>query len=286
LCLCGDHSRDDPAAWGGDHVGKAIPEFITGDECLFCHRQDIGPAWGKNRHNLTVREASGDELKKLGDLAKEATLVMGGARHARFLKPSAEFGKLDLLTTDARPQWDAKTFAAGCAGCHCTALDAKTRAFTSRSLECYVCHGANSVDHTMNPTLVHLAKKRNDPPRVVISICAQCHIRDGKSKSTGLSYPNQFVAGDNLFRDFQVDFSDEHLNKLNPADRHVLENVRDVVERGGEDMTCLSCHDVHKQSSRKHQFVAKGDICLNCHHADQPKKVLKAYEVHSKTCGY
>ena len=40
--------RVDPAAWGGDHVGKPLPAYVTGDECLFCHRK-IGPAWGKNR---------------------------------------------------------------------------------------------------------------------------------------------------------------------------------------------------------------------------------------------
>ncbi|MBL8187601.1 MAG: hypothetical protein JNK38_06315, partial [Acidobacteria bacterium] len=27
----------DPAAWGGNHIGKPIPEFAHGDECLFCH---------------------------------------------------------------------------------------------------------------------------------------------------------------------------------------------------------------------------------------------------------
>ena len=27
---------------------KEVPEFIAGDQCLFCHRNDIGPAWGKN----------------------------------------------------------------------------------------------------------------------------------------------------------------------------------------------------------------------------------------------
>jgi hypothetical protein len=32
--------------------------------------------------------------------------------------------------------------------------------------------------------------------------------------------------------------------------------------------------------------VARGDLCLNCHHATGPKKVLKPYEVHSQTCGY
>src|SRR5438094_358564 len=45
----------DPAAWGSDHVGKAVPESITGDECLFCHRLKIGPAWPQNRHQSTIR---------------------------------------------------------------------------------------------------------------------------------------------------------------------------------------------------------------------------------------
>src|SRR5579872_4522958 len=26
------------AGWGADHVGAPTPEYATGDECLFCHR--------------------------------------------------------------------------------------------------------------------------------------------------------------------------------------------------------------------------------------------------------
>lgn len=290
LCICTD--KQGPASWGSDHVGKLLPEFISGDECLFCHRQDIGPLWSKNRHNQTVHDAAADAsletLKNKPGFDKaidDIAFVLGGRRQARFLKPSAKFGKLDLLRKD-QPEWDTKAFAEKCAGCHCTGVDAKTQAFTSRSLDCFVCHGANTVDHSKDSALVHLAKKRKDPVHVVISICAQCHVRDGKSKSTGLPYPNQFVAGDNLFRDFQMDLSDEHLKSLNPADRHVLENVRDVVMSGKEETTCLSCHDVHKSSSQKHRLVATSNLCLNCHQAEGSKKVLKKYDVHSKTCGY
>src|SRR5262245_22436321 len=55
LFASGPPQRLDPAAWGSDHVGKAVPEFVTGDECLFCHREKVGTAWGVNRHNLTIR---------------------------------------------------------------------------------------------------------------------------------------------------------------------------------------------------------------------------------------
>src|SRR5882724_5737069 len=50
----------DPAAWGGDHVGKPPVEFMSGDECLFCHRNDVGPTWSSNRHGRTIRTAERD----------------------------------------------------------------------------------------------------------------------------------------------------------------------------------------------------------------------------------
>jgi predicted CXXCH cytochrome family protein len=66
----------------------------------------------------------------------------------------------------------------------------------------------------------------------------------------------------------------------------VLANVRDVVVLGKESVTCLSCHDIHGQSSKKHHRVAKSDYCLNCHHPTGPMKTVKVYEVQSERCGY
>jgi len=299
----------DPAAWGSDHAGKPLPEFATGDACLFCHRNNIGSEWTKNWHNQTIRETDADtpglaalnQDPNLKEFARDATRVLGGRQQLRFLKPNGAYGKLDLLSTawvpahagqrgkltgTDKPHWDAKTFADGCAGCHATAVDAKTRAFASPSLDCFVCHGDVPANHPKDPSLAFLARKRNDPARVVTSICAQCHLRTGKAKSTGLPYPNHFVAGDNLFRDFQVDWSEEQLKELNPADRHVQANVRDVVVRGKEEVTCLSCHDVHQQSSQKHRRVEWGDSCLDCHNPTGSKKIRPAFEVHSRICGY
>jgi hypothetical protein len=44
----------DPAVWGDDHVGKAMPEFYGGDECLFCHRGTVGTVWQKDPHFRAV----------------------------------------------------------------------------------------------------------------------------------------------------------------------------------------------------------------------------------------
>jgi predicted CXXCH cytochrome family protein len=309
VCPAEPPRKLDPSAWGSDHVGKPVPEFETANECLFCHRDDVGTTWSSNRHNRTIRPVDANSpalaaLKGLAgprDLPGEVELVLGGEHRQRFLKPGSAYGTLELLSvswsppragqegkllTPDRPHWDAKQFGDRCAGCHATGVDSAKRCFSVKSLDCFVCHGEVADKHTKDPSLVYLARKRADPPRVVTSICAQCHVRTGKSKSSGLPYPNNFVPGDNLFRDFKVDFRDEASNRQGPADGHVLNNVRDVVLLGKEDVTCLTCHDVHKQSSKKHHRVAEGRICLDCHNPDAQKTVRKAAEVHSEVCGY
>jgi len=299
----------DPASWGGDHVGGHVPEYLTGDECLFCHRLDIGPGFAGNRHNLTIRpiDEGPDALKALEespttkDLAGAVVYLMGGTRRQRYLKPAQAHGHLVLLSTQwepprhdrpgrlldlEQPRWDAKTFGDACAGCHATGVESGTQAFSVVSLDCYVCHGAVDPKHSKDTTLVHLSKARHDPPRVLTSICAQCHIRTGRSKSSHRPYANTFVAGDNLFRDFQVDLSRAATARLHPGDRHVQENIRDVVLRGDEAVTCLSCHDVHRQSSGKHRRVPRHDLCLNCHDASGQHTTYDAEGQHSAICRY
>ncbi len=298
--------RLDPAAWGGDHIGQPVPSFTSGDECLFCHRMDIGPSWSKNRHGQTVRHVNNPhtaiaELGKspqLKEFGADVQLLLGNYTHLRLLKRSADHGRLDLLsigwipgkqfgrlTPTENPHWDTKTFGARCAGCHATGVDSTKQTFAAISLDCFVCHGEPSEKHTTEGRLVFLSPKRNDSAAVITSICAQCHLRTGTSRSSGLPYPNNFIAGDNLFRDFKVDLSNAALQKLNPADRHIQANVCDVVLFGHKDITCLSCHDLHKQSTEKHQTIADSNVCQNCHGAGSKKNRIR-YEVHSTTCGY
>lgn len=295
----------DPAAWGSDHVGQPLPEFATGEECLFCHR-NIGGSWSDNRHARTMRQANPDEapLQSLQaatpEIASEVTMLLGAGAHARFLKSAKDYGKSEILSAkwhqdvaNARGeltgidncQWDENKFAVSCAGCHASGTDSQEHAYFSPSLDCYTCHGVVPAEHTNQKDVALLTKQTKDDPRVITSICASCHIRTGRSRSTGLPYPNQFVPGDNLFRDFEVDFSGGALAALDPGDRHILENVRDVVIRGGTD-TCLSCHEVHRQSTARHQRLVSSEACTTCH---EPGELLNSpipYVNHSKICEY
>lgn len=307
-CLAASQAprRLDPAAWGGDHVGKPLPELVSGDECLFCHRS-VGSSWADNRHNRTVRAADEDSpalaaLKQspAKALAGEVRFVMGDRQRQRFLKPAKEYGRVELLSVqwipprggkpgrllaEGNPHWNGAQFGSGCAGCHATAVDPKEQAFASLSIDCSACHGSVPAEHTRMPERALLSPKARDPARVVTSICAQCHVRTGKSKSTGRPYPSSFVAGDNLFRDFQVDLSDQALKQCSGADRHVLANVRDVVVFGKESVTCLTCHDIHGRSSKKHSAAPRTAYCASCHQGGSWRNP-KPLPDHSRTCEY
>ena len=303
----GQSKPPDPKAWGGNHVGKPVPDFVHGDECLFCHRNDIGPGWQKNAHGLTVRQREdapelGEVLKQpaLARVAPEVEYFLGSRHRVRLLKKDG-YGKFALLNTQAalgpngrveklidqeKPEWDKQRFANRCAGCHTTGVDTSTKAFSEFGLDCYTCHGVVDLDHTHDTSLVFLSKKRRSDARAITSTCAQCHLRIAKSRSTGLPYPNNFVAGDNLFQDYEVDFAKADDESLNAGDRHILKNVRDVALNGSDFPTCISCHDVHKQSSLKHHRAPRTALCADCHNAEGPIKGSKPYIVRSALCEY
>jgi hypothetical protein len=301
-------SQTDPAAWGSNHAGKPVPEYVSGGECLFCHRNTIGATWQANSHGITIRQhEDAPELKpifqgqeKLAPLVKEIEYYLGSRHRLRFLKKNG-YGKFSILNTQAEiganakvlrwlenenPVWDKEKFANRCVGCHATGIETKDKTFSAFGHDCYVCHGVVNLEHTNDISLIWLSKKRKSDALAVTSICASCHLREGKSKSSGLPYANNFVAGDNLFQDYQVDWSKADDEALNPGDRHIYRNVRDVV-LNGKQTTCLNCHAVHANSSSKHRLTAKTQICSDCHDTEKSiYKPAKQYTVKSALCEY
>jgi len=305
-----DQSRagHNPASWGGNHVGKPVADYVHGDECLFCHRNDIGPGWQKNSHGITLRQAEdAPELRRvlesesaLKAVAPDVGYFLGSRHRARFLK-KVGYGRFAILSTQAvlgadkravkwidlaSPSWNGDRFANRCAGCHATGVDSKTLTFSAFGLDCYTCHGNVSLEHTNDTSLIFLSKKSKKDARAIESTCAQCHLRLGKARSTGLPYPNNFVPGDNLFQDYEVDFSKADDPGLNAGDRHVLRNVRDVAVNGTEFPTCISCHQVHANSSDKHRRAPRSAICFDCHNENDNYKTVKPLTVTSTLCEY
>ena len=236
--------------------------------------------------------------------AKDIEYILGSRNRIRFLKKDG-YGKFAILGTQAEinakakpvkwhdqdnPNWDKNKFGNNCAGCHASAVDTKTKTFATFGLDCYVCHGEVNLEHTNDSKLMILSKKRRNEAELITSTCAQCHLREGKSKSTGLPYPNNFVPGDNLFQDFEVDWSKADDEKLNPIDRHIYRNVREVVVYGKTGTTCINCHQVHfetkAQSLIKHKLPPRSPLCFDCHVNESPLKAVKPYTVTSSVCMY
>ncbi|MEO6724573.1 MAG: multiheme c-type cytochrome [Blastocatellia bacterium] len=305
----------DPAVWGGNHAGKPVPEYVHGDECLFCHRNTIGATWQNNAHGITIRQREdAPELTallktqpKLNDLAEQIEYFLGSRHYVRLMKKEG-YGKFSLLNTKAvltadhkverweaadKPAWDKEKFGNNCAGCHATGVEAATKEFAAFGIDCYACHSVVDPNHGNDTSLVLLSKKNRSNVKVITSLCAQCHLRESKSRSTGLPYPNNFVPGDNLFQDLMVNWAKADDEKLNAGDRHIWRNVRDVAVNGEENITCLSCHQIHAVAGAnpptnptiRHRRILRAPICSECHAADSFKNP-KPYVVHSGLCEY
>ena len=267
-------------------TGKPVPEFIHGDECLFCHRSDIGNQWRKNRHGLTIRQREdAPELTRLLDgsvFGGEVEYFLGSRANVRFLRKDG-YGNFSIRTPGG---WDRLRFGERCAGCHSTGVDSQTKTFAAFGLDCYVCHGDASLDHTKAVSPMLLSKKRPLDAKVVTSICAQCHLRGGQSRATGLPYANNFTAGEDLFKDYEFNFAKADDAAIPGGERHVYRNVRDVL-REGLETTCVSCHRVHSPPGNRHRFVLTSPVCADCHNAAGPKRDVKAFKVeHSAVCEY
>ena len=291
------------------HINQDLPEYLTGDECLFCHRKDIGHGWPVNAHQLTMRPihalpdilAQIIEHPELKPFASQVRFVLGYKHEMRLLQKSNEYGKLLLLSARITPEtegtqplsvigeapfhWEDKTFAQQCAGCHTTAVDSRTQSFSAPGIDCYSCHGDVDLEHTNDPSLVYLSKTREDKAGLISQICAQCHIRTGRSQTSGLPYANNYVVGDDLFADFEVDLSETALQDAPPRERHILQTIK-RTSQGEQTETCLSCHNIHRASGRKHRRVPKNNDCYICHHPESMTLTYDRNQTHHARCGY
>jgi hypothetical protein len=265
-------ATEKPTAAGHDHVGQPLPDYMTGDQCLFCHRTVVGPTWEQEPHAWTIRPIGVPPA--VGQLPPDATHIIGSPQHYRALKLIG-YGKFAVLAPDGKT-WQPDVFATKCAGCHTTGVDPKSHAFSTFAFDCYACHGDLTTDHTTKPEIAWLGTKRPRQPKEIVAICGSCHLRGGRSQSTGLPYPNNFIAGDDLFADFKVDLKRDLDPTMNPADRHAYTYTRKVME--GSTQTCLECHRVHGRPDLKHEY------CIDCD--DLPGAKAGAPKLRSETCQY
>ena len=239
-------------------LAQSIADYPTGDSCLFCHRDDIGSSWLDNAHAWTIRPVG--EAPRVSPVPPDATHVIG-KEHFRPLKQNG-YGKFALLTVGGT-SWQPNVFEKQCAGCHTTAVNPQTGEFSSIGLDCYACHGNVPEDHATRKGAALLSRTRPNADKEVIEICGSCHLRGGRSKISGRPYPHAYIAGNDLFKDFQVDLQ---LDSESAARQQRLtrlpEDARGLARRLGQELRRLSSRPRSARAAATRQQALQRDLSL------------------------
>ena len=146
-----------------------------------------------------------------------------------------------------------------CFNCHEKSNDPTLHAPYEKGL-CVDCHDPHTSDH-----LKQLRQEVNP-------LCLQCHAaRRVEGDTVQLAGNQSILTAD--FRAIPKIVADPSQTKGHPFVKHPLAGVNDPL-RGGEPMSCLSCHAPHSSTQDKLIRTTKEgvDFCDACHQAAEGKK--------------
>lgn len=212
-------------------VSAQQPEFVHGEECLFCHRNNIGGAWQKNAHNLTTRVSEANPAE-----------ILLGRRGTRRLRKT---GYNRLAFIDGQSTTD---FNRECARCHTTAVDPRDFTYAYLGLDCYVCHGAVDLSHSARAATVPLGKRAATPAREANAICTTCHLRRGASE------PPPAGPDSHLYREMTAGLTCLACHSIHSAS---TERHRRVLASA----ICNDCHFEGEPRRRVRPYAARERLC-------------------------
>lgn len=264
---------------------SGLPGYEGSDGCRECHSIEH-EQWRGSTHARTVHEPSESEKQLLrrsllcGD--EDAAFILGERHARRFMIASpGEPGKHVMLPCryDVGPaewvglhesDWKTLTWEKECGACHTAGFSSDDYSFRELGVGCEACHGPGSRhgEHATSGKMISFGAL---PAKGEVTICASCHLQGGKSRATGLNYARNYVAGDDLFDDYQFDWGKLNStpeNADNPIDIHQKLLIRDATRASadtGNQLRCTSCHEFHRMGHDKHEKLARQEFCYLCH---------------------
>jgi len=240
------------------------------------------------RHWATGRSVSLSLVLLLGSLLGPGSQVSGQEKGEHLFVEAKDIKTETCLT--CHPKKEAKfvhtAVGMGCENCHqAVSENSKTRITliaTGREL-CAMCHeaGKEPVQHGpyMNGQCLtchdpHSSEFKAQTRAAANSLCLACH---GVQAAT--SDPVNLFNGQNISKaDFEAIPKielDPRLRFGHPFFTHPVAEIPDPL-RGGEKMSCLSCHSPHASTIQKLQVAVKGkDLCDACHRANDERLEAK-----------
>jgi tetratricopeptide (TPR) repeat protein len=275
--------RDDVVEGGFRHNASGVSYRIVRDDgavWLEYERRDGAPAGDRLRGRRQLQyfigsNAAGRSFLSMIDRFLFQAPVTWYAQSQRWdVSPGYE--------TDREMRFN-RPIEANCLYCHASqsqpVFGAQNRyvdpPFTQPGVGCERCHGPGSLHARglaamINPAQLDAARRD--------SVCAQCHL-SGEARVERPGKRLAFYRPGDLLSDYVSYFVFEESQKPGlKANSHVENLAQSACKgRGGERMSCLSCHDPHSVPSPRERADYFRGKCLACH---QPE-ALPANERHA-----
>ncbi len=280
-------------------------EFFGSQTCVGCH-DDAHASWEKTWMARTVRPPVKEELQLIENSILcggiPVDYVLGGRINLRYLQKRD--GDIVFLPceydTNAKEikafrvnDWPNFSFVDRCAACHTTNFNTADKTWTELGVGCESCHGPASRhgDFTSADRMVQYGEISAVEEGM---ICSSCHLQGGFSKKSERRFPENYIAGMDLFAIYSfpwesLDAATDATAAGQPAPNPIDVHQKILMKRnldGESELRCTSCHEVHQESDEKHQSLPKEDFCYQCHTNENGEFGLKDYVVECPVCEF
>lgn len=263
-------------------VAGGLPGFVGSEKCGACHK-NIYASWKTTDHSTMLQPMGPDTYIQADFRTLDTTeftkedLLYAVAQGKRFL--AMKDGQLQYVPKQFDPEkkvWvDSSWRPYTCAKCHTVGFDKETGTWAAEGVGCESCHGPGA-EHAKAPS------KANIKSSYGTEMCSDCHGADRqtgqmeeqkKEGGEGQGHLGIFAAasvaeadrywGAKCYRCHSAAYLVPALKGETPPTAEELEAIP-VEERDG--ITCVVCHDPHKQTGHEYQLRKNTyETCIQCH---------------------
>jgi predicted CXXCH cytochrome family protein len=268
-----------------------LPEYVGSQACIGCHSGKV-ERWEASAHAHMVdpivknADLPADPATAPADLQAELAKAQYIVAGQRFLARNQATGDLVYLnvqfnktTGKYETMKGGSDWTTGCAGCHTTGFDTKTKTFAETGIGCEMCHGPGR-DHILG---------KGDPSKITVSTdsvtCGQCH--NGQAKNAdGVTWPVGYRPGMKTLQEVGFNYAkiadpttvpvNNHMRQYAywQASAHAPEKaIADLASNDHASGSCYACHSAQAAAEKKAgqtpdpkaEHYTDGVSCVACH---------------------
>lgn len=254
------------------------------------------------RHKETLVGADGKEIE-LADHAMRYVVGSGHLTSTYLVERDGFLTESPITWYTSRKAWDyspgyekenvgfARPITMECLQCHTgqtASLDGSRNRLKvqSMTIDCERCHGpgskhveAHDVSEIKAPPSGQMDNTITNPKWLTRQLnedaCALCHLQ-GESEAYLLGRSTQnFLPGHHL-SDYRIDYSAKQADDSMKIVGHVEQLHQSKCYQKSPSMTCVTCHDPHRDPSTFDSVQVYRDKCIACHQQEDSCRMPKA----------